>query len=102
MKISSKDKLSELILQNCDYGGQVRLGPELRTRYYFYADELSFLCSEIIDLFKLAQHIEVSGEEEGISNRIQIAELEAKIKAYETVIGCAEIKLKMPGETEEK
>lgn len=55
----------------------------------------SKLISQIIDLIKLVQFDESSNEETAVvdPNLVKIAELEAKIKVYESVIESAGIKL---------
>lgn len=90
MKLPDKDRIVEIIK------GEGYSASYLSSTYSLYNTDIEKAADKIIEYIKAAQFDENSQQAD--SNLVKIAELEAKIKVYETVIEGAGIKLATPKE----
>lgn len=93
MKIPPEENICKVLREKCDYKYTDYITGCL-TKYIFYEKSLSKLCTAITDLFKLTQ-IDEEAVPEVDPNLVKIAQLEAKIRVYETVISSAGINLQI-------
>lgn len=93
MKMPPEENICKVLREKCDYK-HIDYNMACLTEYIFYEKSLSKVCTAIIDLFKLTQ-IDEEAVPEVDPNLVKIAQLEAKIRVYETVISSAGINLKI-------